>query len=87
MALPIEKLQGDASKIEPNRNFTVIVYGKQYEVILHPDIKNGGFWVECPELDVVSQGETVEESLDMIKEAVELHLEDVEGAHANTVHG
>ncbi|MBF0320793.1 MAG: type II toxin-antitoxin system HicB family antitoxin [Nitrospirae bacterium] len=55
--------------------------------MLHPDIKNGGFWVECPELDVVSQGETVEESLDMIKEAVELHLEDVEGAHANTVHG
>ncbi|MEO5359565.1 MAG: type II toxin-antitoxin system HicB family antitoxin [Nitrospirota bacterium] len=68
-------------------NFTVIVYGKQYEVILHTDINNSGFWVECPELDVVSQGETVEESLDMIKEAVELHLEEIEAAHTNTVHG
>ena len=29
----------------------------------------------CPELDVVSQGYTVEESLKNLKEAVELHLE------------
>lgn len=32
----------------------------------------------CPELDVVSQGATVEEALDNLKEAVDLYIE-VEG--------
>jgi len=32
----------------------------------------------CPEVDVVSQGHTVEESLNNLREAVELHIE-VEG--------
>ncbi|MBF0457415.1 MAG: type II toxin-antitoxin system HicB family antitoxin [Nitrospirae bacterium] len=62
-----------------DRKYTITVYAKQYGVILHPDMEGSGFWVECPELDVVSQGETVEESLNMITEAVELHLEDTEG--------
>ena len=31
----------------------------------------------CPELDVVSQGYTIEESLDNLKEAVELYLEEM----------
>jgi len=29
----------------------------------------------CPELDVVSQGKTIEEAVSNLKEAVELHLE------------
>ncbi len=32
----------------------------------------------CPEVDVVSQGHTVEESLNNLREAVELHIE-IEG--------
>jgi len=31
----------------------------------------------CPELDVVSQGYTVEEALKNIKEAVELYIEEI----------
>lgn len=31
----------------------------------------------CPELDVVSQGYTIEESLANLKEAVELHIEEM----------
>lgn len=31
----------------------------------------------CPELDVVSQGYTVEESLNNLKEAVELYIEEI----------
>jgi len=31
----------------------------------------------CPELDVVSQGLTIEESLENMKEAVELYLEEM----------
>jgi predicted RNase H-like HicB family nuclease len=34
----------------------------------------------CPELDVASQGSTVEEALNNLKEAIELYLED-EDAH------
>ncbi|MBF0466764.1 MAG: type II toxin-antitoxin system HicB family antitoxin [Nitrospirae bacterium] len=60
-----------------------MVYGKRYEVILHPDTEAGGFWVESPALGVVSQGETAEECLEMIKEAMELYLEDTAGAQAN----
>lgn len=30
----------------------------------------------CPELDVASQGKSVEEALDNLREAVELYLED-----------
>ena len=32
----------------------------------------------CPEIDVVSQGYTVEESLSNLKEAVELYMEEFE---------
>jgi len=31
----------------------------------------------CPELDVVSQGSTIEEALDNLKEAVELYIEEM----------
>lgn len=31
----------------------------------------------CPELDVVSQGYTVEEALDNLKEAVELYIDEM----------
>ncbi|MCI4626907.1 MAG: type II toxin-antitoxin system HicB family antitoxin, partial [Candidatus Magnetoovum sp. WYHC-5] len=52
--------------------------GKQYEVILHSDTDEGGFWIECPEFNVASQGETIKESLDMITEAIEGYLEVIE---------
>jgi predicted RNase H-like HicB family nuclease len=37
--------------------------------------EEGGYVSLCPELDVASQGETVEEALATLKEAVELVLE------------
>jgi len=37
--------------------------------------ENEGFVSLCPELDVASQGQTVEEALANLKEAVELFLE------------
>jgi predicted RNase H-like HicB family nuclease len=44
-------------------------------VILHPDREEGGYWVECPELPgCLSQGETVEETLSMIRDAIKGHL-------------
>ncbi len=42
-------------------------------------IKKGGkqFVALCPELDVVSQGYTIEKALVNLKEAVELHIEEM----------
>ena len=43
--------------------------------------KEGDWYVAlCPELDVASQGRTVEEARAMLKEAVEIFLEDADPA-------
>ncbi|NLX08657.1 MAG: type II toxin-antitoxin system HicB family antitoxin [Chloroflexi bacterium] len=47
------------------------------QVILHP-AEEGGYWVEVPSLPgCFSQGETREEALENIKEAIALHIEDI----------
>ena len=72
----IEELKGEVEKIGMDRRYKVSVKGKTYDVILHPDLEEGGFWVECPALSgCASQGDTVEETLMMIKDAIEGHLE------------
>ena len=37
----------------------------------------GGFTVYCPELDIYTQGESEQECLDNLREAAELHLEEL----------
>jgi predicted RNase H-like HicB family nuclease len=50
------------------------------QVILIPD-ETGGYVVEVPSLPgCYSQGETVDEALANIKEAIELHIEDMQAA-------
>jgi len=45
-----------------------------YTIILHP-AEEGGYWAEVPALPgFFSQGETVEETLIHIKEAIESHI-------------
>lgn len=44
------------------------------ELILEDE---GGFSVYCPELDIYTQGETESECLDNLREAAELHLEEL----------
>lgn len=47
----------------------------EYTVVLHPD-ETSGFWVEVPALPgCASQGESVDECLENVKEAIELFLE------------
>lgn len=47
----------------------------EYSVILHK-AEEGGFWVEVPALPgCYSQGETIDETLANVKEAIELYLE------------
>ncbi len=72
----IEELKGEVTKISQDRKYKVSVNRKTYEVILHPDTEDGGFWVECAALPgCSSQGDTVEEALAMIKDAIKGHLE------------
>ena len=72
----IEELKGEVAKISQDRKYKVSVNRKTYQVILHPDTEDGGFWVECGALPgCSSQGDTVEEALAMIKDAIKGHLE------------
>ncbi len=51
----------------------------QYPVIIEKDEDEGGFVVTCPLLKgCVSQGETEEEALENIKDAISLYLAGIE---------
>jgi len=72
----INDLKGKTSKMTMDRVYTVNVSKRRFKVILHPDLEDGGYWVECPELPgCSSQGDSVEEALDMIRDAIKGHLE------------
>lgn len=46
------------------------------QVILIPDLEEGGYTVEVPSLPgCVSQGDTIDEAIANIKEAIELYIE------------
>jgi predicted RNase H-like HicB family nuclease len=72
----IEELTGEVQKLDQEKKYKVSIKGKAYEVVMHPDLEEGGFWVDCPSLPgCASQGDTVEETLEMIKDAIKGHLE------------
>ena len=41
--------------------------------------EEGGYTVYCPELDIYTQGDSEEECLENLREAAELHLEELGG--------
>ena len=45
-------------------------------IVVIPERSSFSAW--CPDLDVASQGDTVEEAIANIKEAIELYLEPIE---------
>lgn len=72
----IEEIKGEIEKISKERKYKVKVMTESYEVVLHHDLEDGGFWIECPILPgCASQGDTIEEALEMIKDAINGHLE------------
>ena len=57
----------------------------QYTVKLTEDKEDGGYTVQCVELPgAISQGDTIEEALENIKEAILLVLEDMQSIDAKT---
>jgi len=72
----INDLKGKTSKMTMDRVYLVNVSRRRFKVILHPDLEDGGYWVECPELPgCSSQGDSIEEALDMIRDAIKGNLE------------
>ncbi len=48
----------------------------QYTIILHPDEEQGGYTVTVPALPgCVTEGNTIEEAIEMAKEAIQLYIE------------
>ena len=57
-----------------------------FKVMLEPDEESGGYVVTCPSLPgCYSQGETIDEAIANIKEAILLCLEDMQ-AHNEKIH-
>ncbi len=53
----------------------VMVLDRQFTAVLKPDLEDGGYTVSCKEIPAaISQGETMQEALDNIVEAIELCL-------------
>lgn len=51
----------------------------EYPIVIEPDPEAGGYVVFCPTLKgCVSQGETEEEALENIKDAIKTYLESIE---------
>jgi predicted RNase H-like HicB family nuclease len=72
----VKDLGGKTSQLTTDKEYLVTVAKRKFKTILHTDVQDGGYWIECPELPgCSSQGDSVEEALDMIKDAIKGHLE------------
>ena len=59
----------DPGRVKKERN------NLKYIVLVHEE--SGGYWGECPELPgCFSQGETIDELMERMKEAAELYLDE-----------
>jgi antitoxin HicB len=48
----------------------------RYTIILQPDQEEGGYTITVPALPgCITQGETVDEAIEMAKDAIHLHIE------------
>jgi len=72
----IDSLRGTIKKLGVPREEKVIIGDSQFTAVLTPDLEDGGFTVVCKEIPAaISQGETIQEALDNIADAIELCLE------------
>lgn len=64
----------------PIKSFVTLADGQAFAIVIHandPD-EEVGFWVECPELEIASQGDTVDECKANIAEVLELYFGDID---------
>ncbi len=71
----LRDLKGKVKEMEKDRPYPIRIGKRRFTAILHPDKEDGGYWAEVPELPgCLSQGDTVEETLSMIRDAIRGHL-------------
>jgi len=82
----IEGLKGELKKLSTSKEEKVMVDNQSFTVVLTPDMEDGGYTVQCKEEPAaISQGETEQEALDNILDALELclkHEREVQAAKA-----
>ncbi len=72
----IQTLRGSIKNLERPGEETVLVRERRFTAVLIPDLEDGGYTVSCKEIPAaISQGETVQEALDNLADAIELCLE------------
>ncbi|NVM23446.1 MAG: MerR family transcriptional regulator [Desulfobacterales bacterium] len=71
----VEELKGKVKVLSRPKKQVVKVRGTDYEVVLIPDIEDGGYSVRCPALPANSQGYTEQEAIDNIIDAIEACLD------------
>jgi DNA-binding transcriptional MerR regulator len=72
----IDGLKGTIRKLAVPKEENVSISGRQFTAVLTPDLEEGGYTVTCKEIPAaISQGETIQEALDNIADAIELCLD------------
>lgn len=72
----IDGLRGAVAEFQKPKSMAFTVRDRSFTAILTPDIEDGGYVVTCKEIpSAISQGETVQEAIDNISDAVELCLD------------
>jgi DNA-binding transcriptional MerR regulator len=71
----IEGLNGEVRKLAVAKKERVMVKGKAFTAVLTPDLEEGGYTVTCKEIPAaISQGDTEQQAIDNIIDALELCL-------------
>jgi DNA-binding transcriptional MerR regulator len=69
-------LKGSIKNLEVAREEKIYVRQRSFTAVLKPDLEDGGYTVSCKEISAaISQGETIQEALDNLVDAVKLCLE------------
>ncbi len=72
----IEGLRGTIKSLEVPEELELEVDGKSFGAVLQQDLEDGGYTVTCKEMPAaISQGESIQEALDNLGDAIEMYLE------------
>lgn len=82
LGLLVEELRGEVRALEIQKEETVAVRGQDFNIVLKPDLEDGGYSVRCPALKANSQGETEQGAVDNIIDAIEACLDVLEESHS-----
>jgi predicted RNase H-like HicB family nuclease len=71
----VEEIKDQIEKLSAGKELLVAVRGQEYVLTLTPDFEDGGYTIRCPAFNANSQGETEQEAIDNMIDAIEAYLE------------